>query len=90
MKELQYRDYVIAAHAVPVGASTGVRYAYQGEIFPAVEGMPTTDVPSRFESDVEGDYINAATAIEACLETGQRLIDASLDAGTAASVQLDR
>lgn len=86
MKELVYRNYLIAAHAVPVGASTGVRYAYLGEIAPAVAGMPTMDVPSRFESDVEGGYINAATAIEACLEAGQRLIDARLGAGTAASV----
>lgn len=86
MKELRYRDYVIVAHAVSVGASTGVRYAYQGEIFPAVDGMPTRDVPSRFESDVEGGYINAASAVEACLEEAQRLIDARLGAGTAASL----
>ncbi|CAG9179384.1 hypothetical protein CURE108131_14015 [Cupriavidus respiraculi] len=87
MKELRYRDYVIAAHAVSVGASTGVRYAYQGEIYPAVDGMPGRDIPGRFESDVEGGYINAASAVEACLEQGQRLIDARLGAGTAASLQ---
>ncbi|MBY4898559.1 hypothetical protein [Cupriavidus sp. AU9028] len=81
MKEMFYRDHVIAAHAVPVGASTGVRYGYQGEILPAEErsqGLVST-VPRAFASDIELAYDNAATAVEACLLEGRRLIDAALD-----------
>ncbi|MGY8526953.1 hypothetical protein [Paracidovorax citrulli] len=81
MKEMFYRDHVIAAHAVPVGASTGVRYGYQGEILPAQErsGTLASSVPRTFSSDVELAYDNAATAVEECLLAGRRLIDAHLD-----------
>ncbi|NSX03069.1 hypothetical protein [Cupriavidus gilardii] len=80
MKEMFYRDHLIAAHAVPVGASAGVRYGYQGEILPAGERAATAqDPPTSFASDVETAFDNAATAIEACLLEGRRLIDARLD-----------
>lgn len=80
MKEMFYRDHVIAAHAVPVGASAGVRYGYQGEILPAgprtqlVEGLP-----SRYASEIEAAFENPASAIEACLLAGRQLIDTRLD-----------
>lgn len=80
MKEMFYRDHLIAAHAVPVGASAGVRYGYQGEILPAGARAATTqDLPTSFASDVETEFDNAATAIEACLLEGRRLIDTRLD-----------
>lgn len=81
MKEMFYRDHLIAAHAVPVGASSGVRYGYQGEILPAGARAATTqeDLPASFASDVETAFDNAATAIEACLREGRRLIDIRLD-----------
>lgn len=80
MKEMFYRDHLIAAHAVPVGASAGVRYGYQGEILAAGAGAATAqDLPTSFASDVETAFDNAATAIEACLLEGRRLIDTRLD-----------
>lgn len=80
MKEMFYRDHLIAAHAVPVGASAGVRYGYQGEILPAGPRAATTqDLPTSFASDVETAFDNAATAIDACLLEGRRLIDTRLD-----------
>ena len=90
MKEMFYRDHVIAAHAVPVGASAGVRYGYQGEILaagPRAEGA--SELPASYASDVEVTFDNAATAVEACLQAGRQLIDTRLDGAETPAASAD-
>ncbi|PWK37173.1 hypothetical protein [Cupriavidus plantarum] len=77
MKSTTYRDHVITAHAVAVGAGSAIRYRYTGEYRRQTEGAPTP--MQSFRSNDPDMYESIGGAQAAGLDAGKALVDKLLD-----------